>query len=143
MTLRARLTLGLIFVAAIGVVTVDVVSYTSLRTFLLDRVDGSLNSALHSLTAALPVAKTQGVSPASITTYEGGIVSGYCVQLRQLNDRVISSRCLPQYQQTSFPPGPHSPLHLSLLGQQNGQNGAGVHYFTVPALTGGGHYRVG
>src|SRR5271166_5868909 len=100
MTLRTRLTLGLIFLATTGLVITDVVSYASLRTFLLDQVDGSLSSAFHSLTTALPVEKTQGVSPTTITTYEGGIIPGYCVQVRRLNDQVISSRCLPQYQQT-------------------------------------------
>ena len=39
MTLRARLTLGLVVVATIGLVTTDVVSYTWLRSFLVGRTD--------------------------------------------------------------------------------------------------------
>ena len=142
MTLRARLTLGLIFLATTGLVITDVVSYASLRTFLLDQVDGSLSSAFHSLTTALPVEKTQGVSPTTITTYEGGIIPGYCVELRRLNNEVISSRCLPQYQQTSFRPSPRYPSRLSLPSATSAQTSVGVRYFTVPAVTGGGHYRV-
>jgi two-component system OmpR family sensor kinase len=142
MTLRARLTLGLVFLATTGLVITDVVSYTELRTFLLEPVDGSLNSAFHSLTTALPVAKSQGVSPDAITTYEGGIIPGYCVEVRQLSDRVISSRCLPQHQQAASPPGPRYPGHLSLPARQGARTGAGVLYFTVPAVAGGGHYRV-
>ena len=120
MTLRARLTLGLVFLATTGIVITDVVSYTELRSFLMKPVDGSLNSAFHSLTTALPVATADGVSPETITTYEGGIIPGYCVQLRTLKDRVINSRCLPQYQQTSSPPGPKYPLRLSLPVQPSG-----------------------
>ena len=137
MTLRARLTLGLILLATGGLVAADVVNYTSLHSFLLDRVDTSLNDAFHSLTTALPVGQTQGVTPATITTYEGGIIPGDCVQVRRLDNSVISARCLPQYQQTSFPPAPAYPARLS-LSRSNGGTG----YFTVGAVRGGGHYRV-
>jgi two-component system OmpR family sensor kinase len=133
-TLRARLTIGLIALATIGIVVTDVVSYTALRGFLLQRVDDSLSGAFHSLTTAIPVAHTQGVSPSTITTYEGGIVPGFCVQVRQLDGRVSSSRCLPQSTQTSFPPGPRYPRQV--------RAGAGERYFTVAAVRGGGHYRV-
>jgi len=134
MTLRARLTIGLIVLATVGLVATDIASYTALRSFLLSRVDDSLGGAFHSLTTAIPVAKTQGVSPASITTYEGGIVPGFCVQLRRLDGQVSSSRCLPQSTQSSFPPGPRYP--------RNAPRGTGQHFFTVPAVSGGGHYRV-
>jgi two-component system, OmpR family, sensor kinase len=133
MTLRARLTLGLVIVATVGLVTTDVVSYTWLRSFLVGRTDESLNIAFHSLTTALPVAP----SAAAITTYQGGILPGHCVQVRQLDDEVTSSRCLPEFLQTSLPPPPRYPKHLDLP-----TGGAGVTYFTVPAVTGGGHYRV-
>jgi two-component system OmpR family sensor kinase len=142
MTLRARLTIGLIALATVGLVTTDVVSYTSLRSFLVHRVDDSLASAFHSLTTELPVAKTQGVTPTSITTYEGGIVPGFCVQLRQLDNHVLSSRCLPQSTQRSFPPAPRYPAYMALPREQSGGAGAAVRYFTVPAVSGVGHYRV-
>ena len=102
MTLRARLTLGLVIVATVGLVTTDVVSYTWLRSFLVGRVDESLTIAFHSLTTALPVAP----SAAAITTYQGGILPGHCVQVRQLDDEVTSARCLPEFQETSAPPPP-------------------------------------
>jgi two-component system OmpR family sensor kinase len=137
-TLRARLTLGLVVLATVGLVTTDVVSYTWLRSFLLGRVDESLNISFRSLTTALPVA----ASPDAITTYQGGILPGHCVQLRQLDDEVISARCLPQYQQTSAPPAPRYPRHLSLPLQRHEGKPPGVTYFTVPAVKGGGHYRV-
>ncbi len=138
MTLRVRLTLILIVLATIGLVTTEVVSYRWLKNFLVDGVDTSLNTAFHSLTTALPVA----VTPSGITTYEGGIIPGHCVQVRQLDDTVISSHCLPEYQQTSFPPAPRYPKHLSLTFRPRAGEGPGVSYFTVPSVSGSGHYRV-
>ena len=82
------------------------------------------------------------MTPSGITTYEGGIIPGHCVQVRQLDDTVISSHCLPEYQQTSFPPAPRYPRHLSLTFRPRAGEGPGVSYFTVPAVSGGGHYRV-
>jgi two-component system, OmpR family, sensor kinase len=46
MSLRARLMLGLLALAAVGLVIVDVVSYTQLRSYLLDRVDQQVEAAL-------------------------------------------------------------------------------------------------
>ena len=57
-SLRARLTLILIFLATVGLVASDIVSYTSLRTFLIDRADTSLDTAVNSLTSTLEAAKT-------------------------------------------------------------------------------------
>jgi two-component system OmpR family sensor kinase len=137
-TLRVRLTLILIVLATIGIVTADVVSYRWLRSFLVDRADASLTTAFHSLTTALPVS----VTPTGITTYGGGIIPGDWIQLRQLNDRVMSSRCLPEFQETKCPPAPKYPAHLLLPFKPTPGVGPGVRYFTVAAVSGGGHYRV-
>jgi two-component system OmpR family sensor kinase len=45
LSLRARLVIGLVVLAAVGVVTVEAVTYTALRTFLDDRVDTQLEAA--------------------------------------------------------------------------------------------------
>ena len=42
LSLRARLILGVIALAAVGLVAADVATYSSLRSFLLDRTDSSL-----------------------------------------------------------------------------------------------------
>ena len=44
LSLRARLLLGLIAIAAVGLVAADVVTYTALKSFLYDRIDSTLNS---------------------------------------------------------------------------------------------------
>lgn len=45
MTLRARLTLALVALLAIGLIAADAVTYTALRSFLLQRVDQQLRAA--------------------------------------------------------------------------------------------------
>jgi two-component system, OmpR family, sensor kinase len=44
LSLRARLLLGVFVIAAVGLVAADVATYTSLRSFLLDRVDSTLEA---------------------------------------------------------------------------------------------------
>ena len=46
MSLRARLVLALLALAAIGLVVLDLVSYTALRSYLSDRVDQQVESAI-------------------------------------------------------------------------------------------------
>ena len=44
LSLRARLLLGVVALATVGLAVADVATYTSLRSFLLDRVDRSLQA---------------------------------------------------------------------------------------------------
>src|SRR5262249_47003536 len=44
LSLRARLLLGVLVLATVGLVAADAVTYTSLRSFLLDRVDSTLDA---------------------------------------------------------------------------------------------------
>jgi len=45
LSLRARLVLGVIMLAAVGLVAADIATYTSLRSFLFDRVDNTIDAA--------------------------------------------------------------------------------------------------
>src|SRR5215210_7572041 len=45
MSLRARLVLGVIVLSSIGLATADVATYGSLRSFLVDRTDKSLQDS--------------------------------------------------------------------------------------------------
>src|SRR4029077_11807877 len=53
LSLRTRLILGVIALAAAGLVTADVVTYTSLRSFLISRTDSTLQAAHVSVESAL------------------------------------------------------------------------------------------
>ena len=52
LSLRARLLLAVISLAAVGLVVANVVTYTSLRSFLVDRADAALQDSARSLRAA-------------------------------------------------------------------------------------------
>ena len=49
LSLRARLVLAVLALAAVGLVAADVATYASLRSFLVDRTDNSLEDSAHSL----------------------------------------------------------------------------------------------
>ncbi|MBA2383252.1 MAG: hypothetical protein H0V68_01105, partial [Actinobacteria bacterium] len=49
LSLRARLVLGVSVLAAAGLAVANVVTYTSLRSFLLDRTDESLRESARGL----------------------------------------------------------------------------------------------
>jgi two-component system OmpR family sensor kinase len=152
-SLRARLTLGLIILAAIGVVTVDVVNYTSLRNFLLDRADQSLRNANYTVATDLEEIVQQGPPQGSVDAATvrsniynaipglAGAIPGNCVQVRTPGNAIVGSRCLSQYQQNALPPGPVFPVRIH-VPQKGDINGDRVSYITVPASKGGGHYRV-
>ncbi len=141
MSLRSRLTLAMLFLATIGLLTTDIVSYTSLRTFLRDRADSSLDSEVYTLTRTLEAAKTP-LFPAQITLYAEVVFPGNCTQVRTLDGRVIYSKCIKPFQGGPLPPAPSYPSSLSIPASPNPATGERVRYFTVPAVTGGGRYRV-
>jgi two-component system OmpR family sensor kinase len=53
LSLRARLLLGLVVVATLGLVVADVVVYTEVRSYLFRQIDGQLNTALRPLARAI------------------------------------------------------------------------------------------
>jgi two-component system OmpR family sensor kinase len=53
LSLRARLLLGLMVVATVGLVVADVVVYTEVRSYLVRQIDGQLNTALRPLYRAI------------------------------------------------------------------------------------------
>jgi signal transduction histidine kinase len=145
-SLRARLTLGLIFLAAIGIVTIDIVNYTSLHDFLLDRSDQSLNSANYSVTTALQegLEQAENTGPDAVKSFFSatelaqllpslaGAIQGDCVQIRTPQNTVVGSQCLSQFQQVALPPDPAYPVCPSVPRKAD-VNGDRVRYLTVPA----------
>jgi two-component system OmpR family sensor kinase len=128
LSLRARLVLGVLALGAIGLVTADAVTYTSLRSFLLTRVDSTLQ------------AEHQGAE----RTGEGGFGRGDgtgsdYVEIRSSSGTVIYMSGVPHFPGTTAPSPPKLPATISGLKQQGPDL---VRYFTVPAKSGGGRYRV-
>jgi two-component system, OmpR family, sensor kinase len=119
LSLRTRLLVGVIALAAVGLIAADLATYRALSSYLLGQVDNTLNSV-------------QG--PRS--------VPGGCVQVRRLNGGVVYGSCVPAYRGSGQPTAPSLPAQISLPEEPNTPQGDRVHFLTVPAISGSGRYRV-
>ena len=148
LSLRARLLLGLIAIAAVGLVAADVVTYTALKSFLYDRIDSTLNSVHPGVENALfgdgrglngggPGGGGHGGDLGQLF----GSIPGDCVQLRTLNETVVGQTCIPTFG-NPVAPAPKYPPELSLPASSNSSDGDRVGFLTVPAVSGGHSYRV-
>lgn len=121
MTLRLRLLLALVGLVAAGLLVADVVTYTSLRSYLFSQVDQQLQ------TAATPVARVLwacwneeqtpfGASCGSngpVRIESGAIPAGTYGQLRDSNGNLLYSACLPTETQASKSPNLPGSLPIS------------------------------
>jgi two-component system OmpR family sensor kinase len=116
LSLRARLVLGVIVLAAVGLATADVATYASLRSFLIDRTDMTLADS-----------GDRGRGPHHDDCHEGrappGSSGASFTQVRTLDGQVLCSS-----DGTSSPP---------LLPETIAPGS-----FTVPSQDGGSRYRV-
>jgi two-component system, OmpR family, sensor kinase len=130
LSLRARLVLGVIVVSAIGLAAADVATYASLRSFLVERTDESLEESQHGFERGFHGPRCRPPRGAS---------AGDVFQLRAPDGDVVCS-----FQMTSFGDRPPSPPELPTeigLGKFAGGPPRTVS-FTVPAKDGDGRYRV-
>jgi two-component system OmpR family sensor kinase len=133
LSLRARLVLGVLAVGLIGLVAADVATYTSLRSFLVERVDRQLDEEGHG--AGGP---------------GGGFGSGFgpnpggnaFVQVRAPNGTtILHTSGVPHFPGTAAPSPPKLPATITVAAPQNGAPDS-VRYFDAPTAKGGGRYRV-
>ena len=131
LSLRARLVLGVLVLGAAGLVTADAFTYTSLRSFLLDRVDSTLQ------------AEHQGAERAGRGGFGPGGTGSDFVQFRAANGTtVLQTFDVPHFPGTTAPPPPKLPTTITVPAETSGAEPDRVSYFTVPATSGGGRYRV-
>src|SRR5919201_6998580 len=90
MSLRARLVLGVIVLSAIGLAVADVATYTSLRSFLLNRVDASLAAGHVGASRLLGDEQSDG-EPRHDPPPGGGDGISF-VQIRKLDGTVIATQ---------------------------------------------------
>jgi len=125
LSLRARLLLGVVLLAALGLIAADVATYSSLQSFLLQRVDNTLEAdhvgAEH---------QDFGHGPAQPNEF---------VQIRSPSGQVLYTSGVPHFPGTKAPSGPRLPSTITGLHRQGPDL---VRYFTVSAEKGGGRYRV-
>jgi two-component system, OmpR family, sensor kinase len=125
LSLRARLVLGVLVLGAAGLFAADAFTYTSLRSFLLDRVDSTLQ------------ADHQGAERARFG--EGcGSPSEY-VQIRSSTGAVLCDSGVPHFPGTEEPSPPKLPKTIEGLHREGPDL---VRYLTVTAQNGGERYRV-
>jgi len=129
LSLRARLVLGVIVLAALGLGAADVATYTSLRSFEFDHTDATLDSLQH----AFGQPGFAGSGPGQPAVF---------VELRAADGKhVVARQSSPSFSGQPAPAPPRWPATISLSGGTE-QGPDFVRYFNVPASSGGGRYRV-
>jgi two-component system OmpR family sensor kinase len=143
LSLRTRLVLGLLVLAAVGLVVADVATYRSLDSFLLDQVDTTLNDAHPGVENVLFGDHGGGPGPGP-QGGDGGDqlrgIPGDCVQVRTLTGTIVYGRCEPQFGETTASSAPRYPATISLPSNPNTSEGDRVRYLTVSSTD--GDYRV-
>ena len=124
LSLRARLVLGVIAVAVVGLAIADVVTYASLRSFLFDRTDASLQEARTEIEHDVFGKRGCENRPPP------GATPGDFAEVRNGDGDVVCS-----WQQQSFDETSVSPPKLAVIVRTEAP-------FTVSAQDGGSRYRV-
>jgi two-component system, OmpR family, sensor kinase len=141
-SLRARLVLGVIVLAALGLAAADVATYTSLRSFLFHRTDGTLESA-HPIVERNVFGSSSGhgePGPGSGPAGAGAPGIDF-VEVRTLAGMVVESGPVFEFGEEKPPAPPRLPAKI-VLPKVSDSAGERVTYFTVPAQSGSGRYRV-
>jgi two-component system, OmpR family, sensor kinase len=148
LSLRARLILGVVVLAGVGLVTADAVTYTSLHSFLISRTDDFLDTAHTSAESALhrPQNGGPGGGQPQPTPDNGpdigrlkARVPGLFVQVRRANGTVVATGAAPQFSGTKQESPPRLPSTIVLTSRRGADR---VSYFTAAAADGEGRYRV-
>ena len=128
LSLRARLLLGVVALAAVGLVAANVATYSTLSSYLLDRTDSTLDQTAQTLRRPGPGGGIRSAPPGTfvqvrsldgdtvVATFSGATLPGASVPAPNLPDAVK-------------PPAPNRTTEA-------------VRYFTVGGAHGGPEYRV-
>ena len=132
LSLRARLLLGVVALAALGLLAADIATYSSLHSFLVSRTDEQLEAAHPAIEGAIfgggPRGPGRGIPQEGVDYY----------QLRTTAGRILGAR--NTFEGSDLPP-PALPRTIE-IGSRRESDGDRVSYFTVPAVRGGGSFRV-
>ena len=140
LSLRARLLLAVIALAAVGLLAADVATYASLSSFLVDRTDSSLDQAHNSAEQVIPAAShEEGRAPGPQGDNQFSVGADY-VQVRRLDGTIVTSVAPHRSPGDAAVPKPELQKTIQLAPATDGQDS--VRYFTVQAVSGGERYRV-
>jgi len=130
LSLRARLILGVIALAAIGLVTADAVTYASLRSFLVSRVDSALAADEHFGGGSDGGGDGQRSGPPDVA-----------MQYRSVDGTRIITTIPARPAPGQAPSAPSLPATISVPAAPAGGPDQ-VRYFDVAATKGDGRFRV-
>ncbi len=136
LSLRARLVLGVLALATIGLIIGDAVTYSSLRSFLIQRVDTGLDND-HTGAAQAGIGPR---GPGGPGFGGGGSSTDYLAVLSPAG-KVLFSSPVPHFYGTAAPPGPLLPALIVVPPRPN-DGPDRTSFFTVPSVKGGGSWRV-
>lgn len=127
MTLRTRLLIGLVGLAGVGLIVADVATYTSLRTFLDNRVAHQLDAARfelleHFLDPEEPPKPGRGPKPGHEIT--SSVPTGSYGQLRDAEGHIVAEKWLGDPDEQIKPELPHiatqsGPRHFDARGHED------------------------
>jgi two-component system OmpR family sensor kinase len=136
MSLRARLVLGVIVLAAVGLFAADIATYTSLRSFLINRTDKTLSATHSSIERSV-----LGDNGADDNGPRARVNPGDYVEVRSLGGTVRYRLSAPRYPEETLASPPKLPATFSFPKASN-EGPDRVSYLTVPAQDGSLRYRV-
>ena len=147
-SLRARLILTVIGLAAAGLAVVDVLTYSALRSFEISRTDDSLDAAHAAIIRPLLGRPAELDPPGLPVRPRGGgldqvaaqAARGDFVAILRLDGTVITSHFAPRFQDSVTPPPPRLPTSFDIPTAPSGE--PSVRFLDLPAVSGGGHFRV-
>lgn len=136
-SLRTRLLAAIAVVALVGLVVADLATYAALKSFLVDRIDSSLDSANRPLTNLLieqtDSSRQFGSDSADKAALAAAAPGAYVEVRDERNEPVLSGSTRGSYATAA----PALPNRLSGLDRPND-----VRYFTVDARRSGPRFRV-
>jgi two-component system, OmpR family, sensor kinase len=139
LSLRARLVLGVVVLASIGLIAADVATYGYLRSFLLHRVDTSLGTEHTAFDGGPP--GRGGPEHRPNTGCGAGLPAGDYVEIRTLSGKIVCSHQGTFFNEKPTESPPALPTKLSLPPAADA-NPERARFFTVSAQSGSGRYRV-
>ena len=136
LSLRTRLVLGVIVLAAIGLIAADAATYAQLRSFLLGRVDSTL-SQVH------PGVEDAVFGHGGDRGPEDATVPNDCVEIRTVAGKIVRTwNCGRPFPGAKAASPPEVPDTISLPAHANTREGDHVRFLTVAADNGSTRYRV-
>jgi two-component system OmpR family sensor kinase len=138
LSLRARLVLGVVALAAVGLAAADVATYAKLRSFLFDRTDSTLDSNHHAVGDAVRRAAQSDDDVGPLLP----IAPGLYIQVRSLSGKILAVGGTRPAPGEAPLPAPRLPAKITVPAAATGPGPDRARYFTVKAKSGGSRYRV-